>query len=148
MITGGAGAGVGRTITGGAWCVGLGARDTAGTAGFKVTPARRINATEFPLAIPLLAPSISRPEVSCKPEGGVPLIVSSTGLERLNAFVGMSVTVLFAGLNPAERSLSTGEFLAVNDPLLFAATNRKFAMLSAWAAFTGPLKSTTISVTW
>jgi hypothetical protein len=114
-VTGATGDGVGRMITGGAWCVGLGAR-AAGTAGLKVTPVRRINATAFPPAMPLLSPSINWPELSCKPEGGDPLIVSSTGLERLNAFLAMSVTVLFAGLNPAERSLSTGEFLAVYDP--------------------------------
>ena len=95
-ITGGTGTGVGRMITGGAWCVDLVPRDTAGAPGFKVTPLRRISATVFPPA--------------------VPLIVTSTGLERVNAFLGMSVTVSFAGLNPAERNLSTGEFLAVNDP--------------------------------
>ena len=95
-ITGVTGAGVGRMITGGAWCVDLVPRDAAGTPGSKVTPLRRISATVFPPA--------------------VPLIVSSTGLERGNAFLGVSVTVSFAGLNPAERSLSTGEFLAVNDP--------------------------------
>ena len=99
-ITGGTGTGVGR-ITGrtgtgvGRW-VGLVPREAAGTPGSKVAPLRRISATVFPPA--------------------VPLIVSSTGLERVNAFLGTSVTVSFAGLNPAERSLSTGEFLAVNGP--------------------------------
>src|SRR5215470_12646177 len=95
-ITGRTGTGVGRMITGGAWCADLVPRDAAGTPGSKVTPPRRISATVFPPA--------------------VPLIVTSTGLERVNAFLGMSVTVSFAGLKPAERSLSTGEFLAVNDP--------------------------------
>ena len=95
-ITGRTGIGVWRMITGGVWWVGLVPRDTAGAPGFKVTPLRRISATVFPPA--------------------VPLIVTSTGLERVNALLGMSVTVSFAGSNPAERSLSTGEFLAVNEP--------------------------------
>src|SRR3954447_24726717 len=121
MVPGGTGPGVGFIVTGvtgvgmglvpreGAGSEGLIPRDAAGAPGFKVTPARRISATVFPPA--------------------VPLIVSSTGLERVNAFLGMSVTVSFAGLNTAERSLSTGEFLATNDPLLFASANRKVATL-------------------
>ena len=80
----------------------------AGATGFKVTPVRRITATAFPPAVPLSSPSISWPEVSCKPEGDVPLIVSSTGLVRANAFLGVSVTVSFAGLNTAERSFDHG----------------------------------------
>jgi hypothetical protein len=139
MVPGGTGPGVGFIVTGvtgvgmglvpreGAGSVGLIPRDAAGAPGFKITPVRRISATAFPPA--------------------VPLIVSSTGLERVDAFLGMSVTVSFAGLNAAERSLSTGELLAVNDPLLFASANRKVATFSAWAALTGPLKSMTISVT-
>ncbi len=96
----------------------------AGATGFKVTPVRRITATAFPPAVPLFSPSISWPELSCKPEGADPLIVSWTGLVRANAFLGMSVTVSFAGLNTAERSFITGEFLAVNDPFPFAVANR------------------------
>ncbi len=92
--------------------------------GYKVTPVRRITTTAFPPAVPLSSPSISRPELSRKPDGGVPLIVSWTGLVRANAFLGVSVTVSFAGFNTAERSFVTGEFLAVNDPFPFAVTNR------------------------
>ena len=104
--------------------MGIVAEDGAGATGFKVTPLRRITATAFPPAVPLSSPSISWPELSCKPEGDVPLIVSSTGLVRANAFLGVSVTVSFAGLKTAERSLITGEFLAVNDPFPFAVANR------------------------
>lgn len=89
-----------------------------------MTPVRRIRATAFPPAVPVSSPSINWPELSCRPEGGIPLIVSSTGLLRANAFLVVSVTVSFAGLNTAERSFSTGEFLAVKDPFPFAVANR------------------------
>jgi hypothetical protein len=66
-------------------------------------------------------PSISRPKTSSKPEGDVPLIVSRTDLLRANGLLSVRVTVSLLGLNTAERSFITVEFLAVNDPRRFAA---------------------------
>ena len=56
--------------------------------------------------------------MSCRPEGGVPLIVSSTGFESENAFFGVSVTVSLTASYTAERSLMLPAFLAVNEPSL------------------------------
>ena len=92
--------------------------------GFKVTPLRRIKATAFDPAAPSWSPSMNRPKLSCKPKGAIPRIVSSTALVSANAFLGVRVTVSFAGLNRAERSLSTREFVAVNDLFPFAVANR------------------------
>ena len=119
MEPAGGAVGAGPRSTGGAWvivllpAVGAGravrfALVGAASTGFKETLLPRIKATAFPPAVPSLLPSISRPEVSCRPEGDVPLIVSSTGLVRANAFLGVSVTVSFAGLKTAELNLIAG----------------------------------------
>ena len=84
-MTGGA-IGAGRFTVDRAAGAGRLARDTTAATGFKVTPVRRITATAFPPAVPLLSPSISWPLTSCRPEGDVPLIVSWSGFaegERL-----------------------------------------------------------------
>jgi hypothetical protein len=57
-------------------------------AGLSVTPRRlRMNATALP-------PSMSRPELSCRPAG----IKSSTGLLRENSFFGVNVSWSSAAL--------------------------------------------------
>jgi hypothetical protein len=99
-------------------------RTDGGTAGSKVTPPRRMMATALPPAVPSRWPSISWPETSSNPEGDVPLIVSWTGLLRENGFLRVRVIVSLAGSSAAELSLITAEFLAVKDPLAFAAVNR------------------------
>jgi hypothetical protein len=102
--------------------------DAAGAPAFKAAPLRRITATALP-------------------PGTTLLIVSWSGLVRTIAFLGTSVTVSFAGSNVADRSFVTGEFLAANNPFPLAVATWKFATLLPWAASTGPLKLTTISVT-
>src|SRR5262245_40168192 len=92
--------------------------------GFKVTRLRRIKATAFDPAAPSPAPSMNWSELSCKPKGAIPRIVSSTALVSANAFLGVRVTVSLAGLNRAEGSLSTGEVMAAKDLFPLADGNR------------------------
>jgi hypothetical protein len=134
------GVGVGVGVGAGA-VMGVGAGEEPGTGGrmvmigispgtgvgvvcFRVTPLRRITATAFPPDVPSSPPSISRPKVSCKPEGSDPSIVSWTGLVMENALLGVIVSVSSAGSNSTERIAITRESLAVNDPFASALTSR------------------------
>ena len=74
-----------------------------------------------------------------------PLTTSWTALVSAKPFLGVSFTT--SPTNDADFSLSTTAFLAVNEPFLPAVASWYAATLSASAAFTGPLKSTMISVT-
>jgi len=60
------------------------------------TPPRERAVKAFPPGWPLPSPSISRPKLSIRPEGGTPSTWSWAGLESENGFVGVSVTVLLA----------------------------------------------------
>src|SRR5207237_242821 len=77
-----------------------------------VAPPRLSSATTLPPGWPSWLPSISRPEVSSSPEGGRPLTWSWTGLDSLNGFLSVSVTVSFAALYAADFSVMTLAFLA------------------------------------
>ena len=64
--------------------------------GARLTPPRERMATALPPAWPLRSPSIRRPRLSCKPDGGRPSTWSCTFLVRANGFLGMRTTVSFA----------------------------------------------------
>ena len=66
---------------------------------------------------------------------------------RAKGFFGVSVTTSVDELYTAEVTLMTLAFLAVKDPLVPAIASRYIPTLSAWAAFTAPLKSTATWVT-
>ena len=70
----------------------------ADVAAGRVTPPRARMAIALLPGWPLRSPSISRPTLSCKPDGGTPSTWSCTFLVRANAFLGMRVTVSVAAL--------------------------------------------------
>ena len=100
----------------------LGALADPSTA--KVGVLREIIILALLPACPLPAPSISRPELSSKPDGGSPLTWSCTFLVKANGFLGKIATVSFAALYTAALSLMLFAFLAANDPLFPAVTRR------------------------
>ena len=91
--------------------------------------------------------SINRPSMSCRPDGAEPSTWTWTGFVRAKGFFGVSVTTSVNELYTADVTLMTLAFLAVKDLYVPAIANRYIPTLSAWAAFTAPLKSTATRVT-
>src|SRR5689334_17813377 len=124
----GAGAGVGLTGLGvgnpGVRMVTGVVNSDGGKTGSMVTRLPRIKPTASPPAVPSRLPSISRPELSSRPDGDVPSIVTSTALLRANGFLRVRVTVSVAGSNTAERSFIALELATIDEPLRFAALTR------------------------
>ena len=89
-----------------------------------VAPPRRSKATALPPGVPLWSPSIRRPRLSCRPDGGWPLMRSWTGLVSAKGFFGVSVTVFLAALYTADFSLMSLAFLASKEFFLPAVARR------------------------
>ena len=96
---------------------------------------------------PLSAQSINRPELSWSPDGGVPSIRSSTGFFMA---IGLRRTIVTAS-REGRSSPPSGDVPGVpggERPLLARDRQHVSVGLLRSAASRGPLKSTTISVSW